>query len=75
MVFLAAVYALTAHPSYTANTMLMIDSKRIELFQPQSMFNDLPVDASAVESQVEVLKSDTVALAVSKSLICPRSRI
>ena len=68
MVFLAAVYVLTARPSYTANAMLMIDSKRIQLFQPQSMFNDLPVDASTVESQVEVLKSDTVALAVIKKL-------
>ena len=68
MVVLAAVYVLTARPSYTANAMLMIDSKRIQLFQPQSMFNDLPVDASTVESQVEVLKSDTVALAVIKKL-------
>jgi succinoglycan biosynthesis transport protein ExoP len=68
IIALAAVYVLTARPSYTASAMLMIDSKRVQLFQPQSMFSDLPVDASTVESQVEVLKSDTVALAVIKKL-------
>ena len=46
----------------------MIDSKRVQLFQQQSMINDLPVDTSTVESQVEILKSDTVALAVIKKL-------
>ena len=32
------------------------------------MFNDLPIDTSAVESQVEILKSETIALAVIKKL-------
>jgi succinoglycan biosynthesis transport protein ExoP len=68
VVALGAVYVLTARPSYTADAMLMIDSKHVQLFQPQSMFSDLPVDAGTVESQVEVLKSDTVALSVIKNL-------
>jgi succinoglycan biosynthesis transport protein ExoP len=32
------------------------------------MFNDMPVDTSMVESQVEILKSETIALAVIKQL-------
>ena len=32
------------------------------------MFNDLPMDSGAVESQVEVLKSENIALAVIKQL-------
>jgi polysaccharide biosynthesis transport protein len=65
---LAAMYLLTATPSYTATASMLIDSNRIQLFQQQSVFNDLPMDEAAVESQVEVLKSENIALAVIKQL-------
>ena len=32
------------------------------------MLSDLPIDQSTVESQVEILKSETIALAVIKKL-------
>ena len=47
---------------------MLIDTKKVQLFQQQSMFNDLPIDASTVESQVEILKSENIALAVIKRL-------
>jgi polysaccharide biosynthesis transport protein len=68
MLAVGAVYVVTAQSSYTANASMIIDSKRIQLFQQQSMFSDMPVDSGAVESQVEILKSDTIALAVIKKL-------
>src|SRR6185437_2124264 len=68
MLAVGAVYVVTAQSSYTANASMIIDSKRIQLFQQQSMFSDMPIDSGAVESQVEILKSDTIALAVIKKL-------
>ena len=68
MITLGFIYLLTAAPSYTATTAMLIDTKKIQLFQQQSMINDVPIDASSVESQVEILKSENIALAVIKRL-------
>ena len=57
-IVLGVMYLLTATPSYTASASMIIDTNKIQLFQQQSMFNDFPMDAGAVESQVEVLKSE-----------------
>jgi len=62
------IYVLTTPPSFTATTEMMIDSNRVQLFGQQSIFNDLPIDTSTVESQVEILKSESVALAVINKL-------
>jgi succinoglycan biosynthesis transport protein ExoP len=62
------IYVLTAAPSYTATATMIIDSKKVQLFQQQSMFSEAPIDAGAIESQVEILKSETIALKVIKQL-------
>ena len=67
-VALGFLYVLTATPSYTATATMIIDSNKAQLFQQRSMFDDLPMDSGAVESQVEVLKSENIALAVIKQL-------
>jgi polysaccharide biosynthesis transport protein len=67
-IVLGLIYLLTATPSYTATASMLIDSNKIQLFQQQSMFSNVPMDMGAVESQVEVLKSETIALAVIKRL-------
>ena len=73
---LGLLYVLTTPPSFTASATMIIDTKKVQLFQQQSMFSDLPIDASTVESQVEILKSETIALAVIKKLhLDRRSRI
>jgi polysaccharide biosynthesis transport protein len=61
-------YVLTAAPSYTAVATMVIDTRKYQVFQQQSLVNDNPVDSTAVESQVEILKSEDVALAVIKDL-------
>jgi succinoglycan biosynthesis transport protein ExoP len=68
-VFFSIIYLLTATPSYTATATMLIDSNKSQLFQQQqSVFNEVPMDTSAVDSQVEVLKSENIALAVIKQL-------
>lgn len=65
---LAMIYLLTAAPKFTASMSLMIDTRKSQLFQNQQVLGEMSVDSSAVESQVEVLRSDTIGLAVIRTL-------
>jgi len=64
---LAAVYLFTTPPSFTAFAKLMIDSRKVQPFQ-QQMVGDISPESWSVDSQVEVLQSENVALAVIKEL-------
>jgi succinoglycan biosynthesis transport protein ExoP len=63
-----AVYVFTAPPRYTGHAAMIIDTRKIQLFQQQSVLGDIPVDSATVESQVEILKSENIALSVIKDL-------
>ena len=66
---LGVVYLVTTPPSYTAHAKLLVDSRKINLFQQQqSILGDIPIDTASVESQVEILTSENVALSVIKDL-------
>ena len=65
---LGAIYVMTARPMYDAQAQLMIDARKVQLFQQQSVLGDIPVDTAQVESQVEVLKSENIASAVIRTL-------
>ena len=65
---LGGIYILTARPSYTGQAQLLIDARKLQVFQQQSILGDIPIDTAQVESQVEVLKSENVASAVIKKL-------
>jgi polysaccharide biosynthesis transport protein len=65
---IASVYLFTAVRIYTAEAKLLIDSRKIQLLQQQSVFGDIALDAAQVESQVEVLKSEKIAEQVVKEL-------
>lgn len=71
-VFLALgfVYVFTTPPRYTATSMMLLDTQDSRLFQQQSMFGDTPVaiDTGTVDSQVQILKSEKIALAVINNL-------
>ena len=62
------VYLFTTPPHYTAHAGLLIDSRKMQLFSQQSVLGDISVDSATVESQVEVLKYEDIALAVIKKL-------
>ena len=65
---LGLIYIATARPSFTAQAQLLIDARRVQVFQQQPLLGDMPIDAAQVESQAELLKSENVAAAVIKSL-------
>ena len=67
-VALAVLYLLLTPPSYTAVTTLVIDTRKVQLFQQQSVFGDIAGRSGAVETQVEILKSENIALTVIKDL-------
>jgi succinoglycan biosynthesis transport protein ExoP len=61
-------YLFTAPPRYTASAVMVIDTHRNQVFQPQSPMGDLPVDSETVDTQIEIMKSENVALNVIKDL-------
>jgi polysaccharide biosynthesis transport protein len=65
---LAIGYVFTAPPRFTASAMMVIDTHRNQVFQPQSPMGDLPVDSETVDTQIEIMKSENVALKVIKDL-------
>ena len=67
-VALGAIYVLNTPPSFTAQATMIIDTHKVNIFQQQSIIGDLPIDSATVESQVEILKSDNIALAVIRKL-------
>ena len=64
---IAATYLHYAAPEYTAVANLLIDSQKDKNALTASVA-DLTFDTSAIDSQVEILKSEKIALAVGSTL-------
>lgn len=65
---LAAGYVATAPSRYTASVKIMIDTRKNNLLRKNEIVTDYQPDAGFVESQVEVLKSESVGHTVIKNL-------
>jgi succinoglycan biosynthesis transport protein ExoP len=66
---IALMYSFTATPLYTATTELALDSRRIELFKNNDqVVGDNSWGSQQVESEVEIVRSKRIALAVVKDL-------
>jgi polysaccharide biosynthesis transport protein len=66
---LGLVYLITTPANFTSHAMLLIDSSKIRILQQQdAALGDAPIDTAQVETQVEVLKSENIGLAVIKDL-------
>src|SRR5262245_21357412 len=65
---LALIYLLITPPSYTANATMLIDTKRNPILQQMSQVGDLALESAIVASQVEILKSEKIAVAVINQL-------
>jgi polysaccharide biosynthesis transport protein len=63
-------YVVTAVPQFTATAVILLDNRRVRAGQDIYDISPLGLDsaASAVDSQVEVLRSDSVALTVVDKL-------
>jgi succinoglycan biosynthesis transport protein ExoP len=69
VVALGIVYIITAAPKYTGHAVLMIDAHKTPFFQQQqSPFGDLPIDSATVDTQIEILNSEKIALSVITQL-------
>ncbi|MGJ8585368.1 MAG: GumC family protein [Marinosulfonomonas sp.] len=61
----AAVYLFSVTPMYTASTLVLVDPSQKDLLDPGSQGNlNLAFANSLIESEVEILRSDGVALKV-----------
>ncbi|MGY8679156.1 polysaccharide biosynthesis tyrosine autokinase [Bradyrhizobium sp. UFLA05-153] len=66
---LAGTYLVMATKRYTGTAVLMIDSRKMQGLQTQANSSpDSPIDSAMVDSQVEVLRSETIASAVIRDL-------
>ncbi|MBO0732993.1 MAG: AAA family ATPase [Methylocapsa sp.] len=68
MLALGLLYIATTPPAYTAVAKILIDTHKLPTFQQQQEPTDQPIDNIAVATQVEVLTSENVSLAVIKDL-------
>lgn len=62
------IYMWKTTPTYTAAAQLILDMRNVQFAQQKPIVSDLALDSAFVESQVEVIKSKAVALAVINRL-------
>lgn len=70
VVTLAAVFAFTTRPMYSAAADVIIDARNARVIEPSNVSvtpTQLGLDAAAIESQVQILKSEELALKVIKA--------
>ena len=68
-VFLAALLVtLQATPKYTATSSVMLDTRKERVTNVEEVLSGLPMDSSAVDTEVEVLKSRQLAERVATTL-------
>ena len=65
---LAGIFVLTATSKYTASVFVLVDTSKSSLLQKQEPVADRILDPGLVESQVEIFKSESVALTVVREL-------
>lgn len=62
----AAVAVFALKPVYTASTLVLVDPSRKNLLDPEAQFTGGASDSARVDSEVELVKSETVLLRVVK---------
>jgi len=67
---LGVAYVLTAPPMFTAETSMLVDTHKVQMFRKQDPLapSNTSIDSGLVESEIEMLKSENVSLAVIKKL-------
>jgi succinoglycan biosynthesis transport protein ExoP len=62
------IYLSVATPKYSSRASILIDTRKTQLFQQQAVVGENTIDSAAVDSQIEVLKSEAIAAMVVKEL-------
>src|SRR6202050_11572 len=65
---LGTVYIFTSAPRYTAHAILVIDTHKPQFLQSEPQMAAAPMESSAVDTQIEILNSENVALSVIRDL-------
>jgi succinoglycan biosynthesis transport protein ExoP len=65
---LGVIYLWVTPPTFTAKTQIFIDRGKSAFLQQQTVLPDAPIDSAQVESQIQILASERVAMAVVKNL-------
>jgi polysaccharide biosynthesis transport protein len=65
---LGVIYLRHTPPKYTAHAFIIIDTRKGQVFQNQTILADAPIDLAGIESQVQIVKSENVAATVVKDL-------
>jgi succinoglycan biosynthesis transport protein ExoP len=65
---LGVAYVVYAPPLYSANAQIILDSRRLQVYQQQPVLTDPPMDIASVESQMQILQSKAIALLVVRNL-------
>jgi len=58
---LSIAYIKVTPKSYTATAQLLIDTRKLDLFRAQAVIEDPAINTAAVESQLQILRSDEIA--------------
>ncbi len=66
IVGVAAIYAFSLTPTYTASTLILVDTQVKDLLDPNSQTSSISSDNARIDSEVEILKSDNILLDVIK---------
>lgn len=64
----ALLFCLLVAPRFGATASVLIDGRKLNVFQQQSPIGDAVVDPGMIDSQVEILRSDWVAALVVRRL-------
>jgi succinoglycan biosynthesis transport protein ExoP len=65
---LGLLYLFTTPPTFTAHGTMVIDTRKVQVMQQQSVLGENTVDAGMVHTQIEILKSPNITLSVIKEL-------
>ena len=60
----AAVYAFSLTPTFTASSLILVDTKATEILDPSAPISNISGDNARIDSEVEILKSDNILLSV-----------
>jgi succinoglycan biosynthesis transport protein ExoP len=61
---IGVAYVLIKQPVYTAQALMIIDTHKLKTFQKQEVPSDNAIDSGMVDSEVEILRSENITLAV-----------
>ena len=65
---IGVAYVVYAPPLYSANAQIILDTRKLQVYQQQSVLTDPPMDIASVESQMQILQSKAIALLVVRNL-------